>query len=196
MKQFKTEKRLKKFYDTVKARQQNLTVVLENIHDPHNVKAILRTCDAVGISKIGMLYTIENFPKMSKISTGSAAKWIEKEKFKNTEECFLTLRSQGFKIYASAIVDDSVDLFDLDLTEKVAIVLGNEHRGVSKEAIALSDKVFKIPMFGMVQSLNVSVANAIILYEALRQRRSKGMYENSSLSEEEIEKIIVDWCNK
>jgi tRNA (guanosine-2'-O-)-methyltransferase len=171
-------------------------VVLENIHDPHNVSAIFRTCDAVGIPKVSLIYTIEKFPKIGKKSSASAFKWVEKEKYKSIENCYSELRKDGFKIYASSIGEDSKSIYELDLSEKAAIVLGNEHRGVSSEASKLADERIMIPMFGMVQSLNVSVAAAIILYEAARQRIMKGKYEVSQMSDNELEKLVDQWCRK
>lgn len=171
-------------------------VVLENIHDPHNVSAILRTCDAVGIPKVSLVYTIEKFPKIGKKSSASAFKWVEREKYKSIENCYSQLRKDGYKIYASSISEDAKSIYELDLSERVAIVLGNEHRGVSKEASQLADERIIIPMFGMVQSLNVSVAAAIILYEAARQRIMKGKYELSQISEKELDRLIEQWCSK
>lgn len=196
MKAFKTEKRLQKITEVAKSRQVSLRVVLENVHDPHNVSAILRTCDAVGIPKVSLLYTIESFPKINRISSASASKWVKREGFQSVSQCYDSLRSEGFKIYASALSNHSINLYDIDFTEKVAIVMGNEHRGVSKEAAEQADGVFLIPMHGMVQSLNVSVATAVILYEAQRQRREKGMYEKSELSEQELDLMIDEWCSK
>jgi tRNA (guanosine-2'-O-)-methyltransferase len=171
-------------------------VVLENIHDPHNVSAIFRTCDAVGIPKVSLVYTIEKFPKIGKKSSASAFKWVEREKYKSIENCYSQLRKDGYKIYASSISEDSKSIYELDLSEKIAIVLGNEHRGVSSEASKLADERIIIPMFGMVQSLNVSVAAAIILYEAARQRIIKGKYELSQISEKELDRLIEQWCSK
>lgn len=171
-------------------------VVLENIHDPHNVSAIFRTCDAVGIPKVSLVYTIEKFPKIGKKSSASAFKWVEKEKYKSIENCYSELRKDGFKIYASSISEDSRSIYELDLSQKVAIVLGNEHRGVSEEASHLADERIMIPMFGMVQSLNVSVAAAIILYEAARQRIIKGKYDISQISDSDLDKLVEQWCSK
>lgn len=196
MRAFKTDHRLKKIIAAVEARQHTLNVVLENIHDPHNVSAILRTCDAVGIPKVALLYNIEKFPKLNRDSSASATKWVERDKYTDVKECFGTLHAQGFKIYASAITEQSISLYDIDFTQKTAIVLGNEHRGVSKEAAEYADGVFLIPMHGMVQSLNVSVANAVILYEAQRQRLLKGMYNRSELNESDLNRIIDEWCKK
>ena len=196
MKAFKTEKRKNKIVSVVNARQKSLRIVLENIHDPHNVSAIFRTCDAVGVLKVSLVYTVEKFPKIGKKSSASAFKRVGKEKYKSVEQCYGSLREEGFKIYASSLSEESVSLYDLDLSEKVAIVLGNEHRGVSDEAANLSDKKFLIPMHGMVQSLNVSVAAAVILYETYRQRCAKGLYKSSEFSGEELESMIDDWCKK
>jgi len=106
------------------------------------------------------------------------------------------LRKEGFKIYASQISNDAKEIYDLDYTAKVAIVLGNEHRGISEEAAKLADEGFLIPMYGMVQSLNVSVSAAIIIYEALRQRKKKGMYDKSNYSSIEIEELVTKWDKK
>lgn len=196
MRQFKTERRLQKFYSVAKGRQQSFHVVMENIHDPHNVSAIFRTCDAVGIPKVSLLYNTEPFPRIGKKSSASAFKWVEKDKYSTVDDCYNSLRNKGFKIYTSALTEGAVDFYDLDLTEKCAIVLGNEHRGASEEAIKNADATFIIPMFGMVQSLNVSVAAAVILYEALRQRYKKGMYDQSELAPDELDKLVDHWCEK
>ncbi len=196
MKELKTEKRKSKILSVAQTRQKSLHVVIENIHDPHNVSAIFRTCDAVGVPKVSLIYTIEKFPRIGKKSSASAFKWVEKDKFCSVKECYDSLHSEGYKIYASAITPNAKDFYELDLTEKVAIVLGNEHRGVSEEAEILADETFKIPMFGMVQSLNVSVATAVMLYEALRQRREKGKYDESEYSESELEDLVNFWCSK
>jgi tRNA (guanosine-2'-O-)-methyltransferase len=193
---FITDRRKEKIRKVITARQQSLRVVMENVHDPHNVSAVFRTCDATGVPKVSLLYNIEKFPKIGKKSSASAFKWIEKEKHTEVKSCYESLHEQGFKIYASALAEDAVSLYDLDLTEKTAIVLGNEHRGISDEAASMADKKFIIPMFGMVQSLNISVAAAVILYEAARQRMVKGMYDKSDLTDEEFTKIYEKWCNK
>jgi tRNA (guanosine-2'-O-)-methyltransferase len=192
----KTEKRTSKIISVINSRQPSLRVVLENIHDPHNVSAVFRTCDAAGVPKVSLVYYKESFPKIGKKSSASAFKWVEREKYKSIIECYQNLRNDGFIIYASSISNESINLYELDFTKKTAIVLGNEHRGVSEEAADLADKKFLIPMHGMVQSLNVSVAAAVILYEALRQRTAKGMYEKSEYSEFELEEKINRWTYK
>ena len=191
-----TEKRKNKIISVINSRQPSLRVVLENIHDPHNVSAIFRTCDAAGVPEVSLVYYKEPFPKIGKKSSASAFKWVEREKYKSIDECYESLRNKGFIIYASSISSESINLYDLDFTKKSAIVLGNEHRGVSEEAANLADKKFLIPMHGMVQSLNVSVAAAVILYEALRQRTTRGMYEKPEYSKLELEEKINRWIYK
>jgi tRNA (guanosine-2'-O-)-methyltransferase len=171
-------------------------VVIENIHDPHNVSAIFRTCDSVGVQKVFLVYNHEVFPKIGKKSSASAYKWVEKERFKSIKDCAVKLKTEGYKIFVSSIAHDSKNIYDLNLAHKTVLVFGNEHRGVSKEAEEIADEKFIIPMYGMVQSLNVSVAAAVVLYEALRQRRIKGMYKTSEFSQEEIGAKIEEWTIK
>ena len=171
-------------------------MVLENVHDPHNISAVLRTCDAAGIPAVSLLYYLEKFPRIGKKSSASAVKWIEKEKYTDIEACYSALRKQGYKIYATSLTEGSINLYDVDFTDKCAVVLGNEHRGVSDDAAQLADEKIYIPMFGMVQSLNISVAAAVIIYEAVRQRFAKGMYNESSLSKKELDLLIDTWSRK
>ncbi|MCE1164595.1 MAG: RNA methyltransferase [Bacteroidetes bacterium] len=187
-----TEKRLLKFNNVVSKRQKYLTLVFENVHDPHNVSAILRTAESVGIDKVYMIYNEEKFPKISRISSASAKKWVEAVRFKTVDECFLELKKQKYKIYSTHMEEDgkNISLYDLDLTKRVALVFGNEHRGVSDEIKKKADKNFLIPMVGMVQSLNVSVSAAVCVYEAMRQRLDKGMYEKSAYTKKELKEKL------
>ncbi|MCX7875820.1 MAG: RNA methyltransferase [Melioribacteraceae bacterium] len=196
MKKFKTERRLAKITKAAKARQKSLIVILENIHDPHNVSAIYRSCDAVGVLKVGLVYTNEKFPKISRITSSSANKWIETVRFNSVEECITYLKENGFKIYVSILDENAKSINDVDFTIPSAIVMGNEHRGVSDDFIKYADEKIYIPMRGMIQSLNVSVATAVTLYEAHRQRSLKGMYNQNDLSENELENLIQSWCEK
>jgi len=192
----RTQRRLDRLSRALMHTQPDLTVVLENIHDPHNVSAILRTCDAVGIRKISLLYTEEKFPKIGKKSSASANKWIESAKFKSVSECYEFLKSEGFQIAASVVGEESDSLYELNLRNRIALVFGNEHRGVSAEAASSADVVFQVPMLGMVQSLNVSVACAISLYECLRQRMKSGDYEKQKIGEAEFKQRLDQWLKK
>jgi tRNA (guanosine-2'-O-)-methyltransferase len=177
-------------------RQPDLTVVMENIHDPHNVSAMFRSCDAVGIKQVELLYTHEKFPRIGKKSSSSANKWLEHRKHASVDGCYEALRSEGFVIYATHLGVNTLSLFALDLTKKVALVFGNEHRGVSPEAADKADASFQIPMVGMIQSLNVSVACAVSLYEALRQRSLRGDFDSVKLSDEELRELHNDWMKR
>jgi tRNA (guanosine-2'-O-)-methyltransferase len=193
-----TEQRLNKFKKVVKQRQKYLTVVLENVHDPHNVSAVLRSCDAVGIDKIYLIYNTNKFPKIGRVSSASAKKWIELRKFNNVDECFAELKKEKYKIYSTYMNESGKNksLYEIDLTKKVAIVFGNEHAGVTDEAKSKSDGNFLIPMYGMIQSLNISVSVAVCLYEALRQREAKGMYKKSAYTKKELISKLDYYLNK
>ena len=189
-----TERRREKFLTVLSHRQPNLTVVIEDIHDPHNVSAILRSADAVCIPEIQLLYTADAFPKMGKKSSASALKWVKRRSFRTVEECFGMLREEGFAIYATHMGKRSKSLYELDLTGNVALVFGNEHRGVSYAAARLSDENFLIPMTWMIQSLNVSVACAVSLYETFRQRQASG--KSSRLDETTTQRLFKEWAGK
>src|SRR5690606_14369608 len=158
----RTERRQQRIRAVLQRRQPDLTVVLENVHDPHNVAAVLRSCDAVGILRVHVVYTIEEPPKepFARTTSASAAKWIEVVRHDSIEGCYEALRSEGLRILATALAPESQDLYSLDLRQPTALVFGNEHRGVSEEAAKLADGLVIIPMMGMVQSLNISVACA------------------------------------
>ncbi|MCZ6776920.1 MAG: RNA methyltransferase [Ignavibacteria bacterium] len=192
----RSPKRMKRIKSVLAYRQPDLTVVLENIHDLHNVSAVFRSCDAVGVIRVELLYTCERFPAIGKRSSSSANKWLEKRKHRSVDDCYAILRSEGFVICATRLGPSSVSLYDLELTKKVALVFGNEHRGVSDEAAANADISFQIPMFGMIQSLNVSVACAVSLYEALRQRLAKGQLDSPKLSSQEIRMAYHEWIKR
>ncbi|MEK7748677.1 MAG: RNA methyltransferase [Bacteroidota bacterium] len=190
----RSERRLTKIERVLRWRQSDLTVVMENIHDPHNVSAMLRTCDAAGVMEVQLVYTDEEFPDIGKKSSASAKKWVERKRFKSIAECYSKLKKDGFMVYATRIGEESKTPYQLDFTRKAALVFGNEHRGVSDEAAKLADGLVQIPMFGMIESLNVSVACAVLLYEAVRQRIDAGKYDSSSLSDTILEKLVKSWA--
>ena len=192
----RSERRVAKLTQVLRHRQPDLTVVMENIHDPHNVSAMLRSCDAAGVLQVQLLYTAEKFPRIGKKSSASAGKWVERRKFQAVEECYATLRNEGFTIYATHLDEQSVPVYEVDLTRKVAIVFGNEHRGVSEAAASLADGNIRIPMVGMIQSLNVSVACAIALFEAVRQRLAGGHYDKAKFTEQDLEKMLEEWLRR
>lgn len=182
--------------DVLSRRQPDLTVVLENVHDPHNIGAVLRSCDAVGVLTVHLVYTVEELPKLSRITSASAVKWLDVVAHPSIDACYAALREQGFTIYATHLDAASRELYDLDLTAPVAFVFGNEQRGVTDEALHGADGSFVIPMMGMVQSLNISVACAVSLYDALRQRRATGAYDRPKLPADEIDARLARWLQR
>ncbi|GAB4375532.1 MAG: RNA methyltransferase [Calditrichia bacterium] len=177
-------------------RQHDLTVACENIHDPHNVSAILRSCDAVGVAEVYLLYNQDPFPQLGKKSSASALKWIDIHRYRDYTKLREDLHGKGYRIYATYIGAESESIYEIDWTEPAAIVMGNEHRGVSEEMREIADRFIRIPMFGMVQSLNVSVATAVILYEALRQRLQKGLYPAKNISESALKSELNKWLSQ
>jgi len=192
-----TEERINKLRRVIEKRQNDITVVMENISDPHNISACLRSCDAVGIMSVCLVYSEgQSFPAMGEASSASARKWVNQRKFRTIEECYDALRSEGKKIYTTHLSKNSVSLYDLDLTQNIALVFGNEHSGVSNRAVELADANFLIPQIGIIQSLNISVACAVSVYEAFRQRQSKGVFNNPTLSTAEINTVLQNWLLK
>lgn len=194
--EIRTDSRREKIINVLNQRQPTLTLVLENIIDPHNVSAILRTCDAVGILEVHLVYTTNEFPEISKASSVSANKWVRTIKHKSYLECRDYLKERGFLIGASHLEKYSILHTEIDYCQPIALVFGNEHAGISEEFLNLCDFSFKIPMHGMIQSLNVSVAAGITLFQAEQQRRARGMYDNSQLKEEEYNSILKEWLLK
>jgi tRNA (guanosine-2'-O-)-methyltransferase len=175
-------------------RQPDITVVLENVFDPHNISAVMRTCDAVGIQDIYILnHKIPPHRKWGEKSSSSAAKWLSIHQFTDPKSCFEALRKKYKKIYTTHLSTDAVGLHELNLTESVALVFGNEHSGVSDEIIAMADGNFIIPQVGIIKSLNISVACAVTLYEAFRQKSIAGHYEQPKLKGEQLDTLKKEW---
>jgi tRNA (guanosine-2'-O-)-methyltransferase len=193
----KTSQRVEKFTDVLSSRTKDLTIVLENLYDGHNLSAALRTCDATGVFGVNILYHGDNpIPKLGKKASASARKWLDLYHHSSVEDCFSKLRAEGKKIYTTHLSSEAVSLYDLDLTQPVALVFGNEHDGVSGRSRDLADGNFLVPQVGMIQSLNISVAVAVSLYEAYRQRKLAGMSEDNNFQEEEFNEILNKWLSK
>ncbi len=191
---FGTEQRVSKIKSVLEKRQLDLVVVAENIADPHNLSAMLRSCDAVGILKVCLVYDgSQKLPTLGEQSSASARKWVETVAFKSIEACYSYLHGEGFKIYTTHLGKDAVSLYDLDLTSKVALVFGNEHSGVSEQAVSLADGNFLIPQIGMIQSLNISVACAVSVYEAFRQRLSADKFSRVQIGEPAFTNKMKEW---
>lgn len=189
-----TPERRERLLSVLNKRQAGLTVVLENVQDPHNISAVMRTCDAVGIQEIYVLNNrIPRHKKWGAKSSSSAAKWLTIHQFSDTAECVAALRQKYDKIYTTHLAADAVGLYEIDFTGSVALVFGNEHEGVSDEIRALADGNFIIPQVGIIKSLNISVACAVSIYEALRQRTIAGHYEKRNLPDGQFEELLEKW---
>jgi tRNA (guanosine-2'-O-)-methyltransferase len=181
-----TKARIKKVEKLLSLRQPDLRVVLEEVTNTHNASAVVRTCDAAGVLHIDVISAEpEPFPVNEAIST-RADKWLNFSLYSSVNKCFRKLKAKGFKIAATHLKKDAVSFTSLDYTQPIAIVLGNEFQGISEEACSQADYIIKIPMFGMAQSLNLSVSAGIILYEAVKQRMEKGYYGKMRLSPEDF----------
>ncbi len=192
----RTPKRQERMRQVLSRRQSDLSIVINNIHDPHNVSAILRSCDAFGVQQVHLYYTREKFPKLGHGSSASAKKWVEQKRHDSARQMIADFHARGVQCVGTGFSPSATPLHEFDFSRPTAIVLGNEHRGLDDDLFSLLDGELYIPMQGMVQSLNVSVAAAIFLYEAWRQRSAKGMYDKAQLSEAEQERIFTAWSEK
>ncbi|MBL7712105.1 MAG: RNA methyltransferase [Chitinophagaceae bacterium] len=179
-------------------RQADLVIVMENVQDPHNIGAVMRTADSVGVQDIYTINTligIHEFRK--KRSTGSADKWMNIHQYTSVQECVQALRDRGLKLWATHLGTTAKSLYELELTEPVALIFGRERGGLSEELLRHCDGNFVIPQMGMIRSLNVSVACAVSLYEALRQRQQKGMYDGThNLPVDRRAALYADWTKR
>lgn len=192
----RTQARRQRMAEVLRQRQDDLTLVLANIHDPHNVSAIYRSCDAFGVSRVRLYYTQTAFPALGLKSSASARKWVESRRFGNADELFDELRAQDFQVIATSFSDTAKPMRNWDFLRPTAVILGNEHSGVEADLIARADGELYIPMHGMIQSLNVSVAAAVILAEAARQREDAGYYDQLRMDGEEFGKRLATWLSK
>ncbi len=185
--------RYNRIQEVLKARQPDLTLLLEQVHKPNNVSAVIRTADAAGVHKVHAVWPDEKMRTLSHTSAG-ARNWVEVETHDTVAEAVRELKSQGMQVLATNLSDSAVDFRDIDYTKPTAIILGGEKNGITQDALGEADQDIIIPMVGMVQSLNVSVASALILFEAQRQRQLVGMYDRqaSTLPEETIHRILFE----
>jgi tRNA (guanosine-2'-O-)-methyltransferase len=174
-------------------RQPDLTVCMEEVHKPHNVSAIVRTADAVGVHEVHAVWPGSRMRTMASTAAGSNS-WVQVKTHPTIGEAVATLKSRGMQILATHLSDKAVDFRDIDYTRPTCILMGQEKTGITQEALDLADQDIIIPMTGMVQSLNVSVASALILYEAQRQRQNAGMYqrEESTLPADEQQRLLFE----
>jgi tRNA (guanosine-2'-O-)-methyltransferase len=189
-----TGERHERLMSVLRKRQTDLTVVLENVFDPHNISAVMRTCDAVGVQDIYILNTkIPPHKKWGAKSSSSAAKWLTVHPFEDAAKCFAEVRNRYSTILTTHLSSDAVSLYEIDLSKSIALVFGNEHSGVSPEIRALADGNFLIPQVGIIRSLNISVACAVTLYEAFRQKSLAGHYNRANLDDVSKIELMRSW---
>ncbi len=193
---FRNEDRKQKIIEVLSKKQNNLKVILEEVHDSHNLSAVLRTCDAVGILDVDVIYRDERPLSLGKKSSSSAAKWVDVNLYNNLDDSFNKHKSLNRKILTTSLSENSISIYDIDFTQDIVIVFGNEKDGVSKEAVEKSDGNIIIPQLGMIQSLNISVAVAITLFEAFRQRQKAGMFDRINLPEDIYNNYLNNWLYK
>jgi tRNA (guanosine-2'-O-)-methyltransferase len=175
-------------------RQPDLTVLMDRVHKPHNLSAILRNCDAVGVLEAHAVPP-EGPLEIPAVSSAGTSRWVTVHRHRSAAAAVANLRSEGFAVIAAHPVAHARDYRDLDLTRPVAFLVGSELRGLSDEGLRLADEFAVIPMVGMVRSLNVSVATSLLLFEALRQRQAAGMYDRPRLEPARYEKLLFEWCH-
>jgi len=188
-----TPERFQKIKDILNKRQPDLTVVLDNIHKPHNLAAIIRSCDAVGVSDIHGISSNEQKVGVNLKSASGSNHWVNLHIHHSVPNVISELKQSGFSIYAANDSAKAIDYRKVDYTKPSVIVLGAELDGISPETLDVVDEEIKIPMQGMVESLNVSVANAVILFEAQRQRLQAGLYEKCRLDKNTVEKLLFEF---
>ena len=187
-------RRFERIKNVLNCRMKNLTVLVEAVNKPHNLSAILRTCDAAGVFEANFISEKDKVKTFNSTAQGSQ-KWVKLNNHETTISAVTELKKKGFKLYGTTLNERSTDYRNFDYSENTCFVLGAEKWGLSDQLISKVDKSIFIPMSGMVQSLNVSVAASILLFEAIRQRESKSLLplNGEGLSAEEYEKTLFEW---
>ncbi len=187
--------RFNRLKSVLNKRQSNLTVLLENVEKPHNLSAILRTCDAVGVLEAHTICKEGKTPTFNSTAQGSQ-KWVKLNEYPEINNAITALKKKGFRLYGTSLDINATDYRECDFTGPTAFVLGAEKWGLSEEGKNLIDQSIYIPMRGMVQSLNVSVAAAILLFEALRQKELTGgnPKNGEGIVKEIYDERIFEWA--
>lgn len=187
-----TPARFAKLKAVLDRRQPDLTVLAEDVHKSHNISAVLRSCDAVGVAEIHAVSPRGEFARHRMIC-GGTHKWVRARLHADVGAAIATLHNQRFHVVAAHLSDSAVDYRQWDYTRPTALLIGSELLGVSPRAAALADQCIFVPMRGLVESLNVSVAAAVILYEAARQREAAGLYDRCRLDPASYRDMLFEW---
>ena len=189
------EKRIARIDDLLSKKQPDLQVMLDNVHSSQNLSAIIRSADAVGVLDIYYTTKENKSLRIHKTITQGAHRWTHRYRVNDDHKVVFLKekKEQGFQVVVTHLDERAVSFRHIDYTKPTLLVMGNEKEGVSAEIVELADDVIIIPMQGMVQSLNVSVATGLILYEAQRQLEDAGRYDTSTLTSEKKEEIKAEW---
>ena len=187
-----TPERLARIKQTLNTRQPDLSVLTDQVHKPRNLSAIIRSCDAFGLANMHVVWPKEGFRAFRKTAGGSY-NWVTTHTHRSMDEAIESLKGQGNKLYAAQLSDRAIDFREADYTVPCTVIMGNEVDGVSPDAAAQADEHIVIPMMGMVESFNVSVAAAIILAEACEQRRAKGFYDQPRIDPARYHELLFRW---
>ncbi|GLR69295.1 tRNA (guanosine(18)-2'-O)-methyltransferase [Agaribacter marinus] len=190
MQQCMSPERFARIQQVLSQRQHDLTLLMEEVHKPHNVSAIIRTADAVGIHQVHAVWA--GNPELRKGTALGSQIWVRNKHHDTTADAVSHLKSQGMQVLVTHLDNTAVDFRQVDYTKPTAIIMGQEKDGATEEAVELADQSIVVPMIGMVQSLNVSVAAATVLYEAQRQRSDAGMYGKGKIPEIEKQEILFE----
>lgn len=188
----------KEMFDRIAAdRTKHLTVVMENIYQEHNASAVLRSCDCFGLQELHVIEKDNTYKIQRDIALG-AGRWVDMHNYDDSEnvtkDCLNHLKLKGYKIVATTPHTNSQTIYDLDLSQPIALVFGTERRGISEEVIEMADEFVKIPMYGFTESFNISVSVAIVL-NTLRQRLEQSDLK-WKLTDEEQTLLKINWCSK
>lgn len=190
-----SKERLERVNRVLAARQPDLTVILDGVHKPHNVAAIIRSCDAVGVLGVHRIQPRHERIRTPHATSGGAWKWVEQQLWQETATAISHLQAAGFQVLTANFSPKAIDYRQVDFTRPTALLMGAELYGVSHDALTLADQEIFIPMMGMVESFNVSVACAILLAEAQRQRLNAGHYDQPKLSMEQMQRYRFEWMH-
>lgn len=186
--------RLMRFYQVLNQRTRYLSVLLEAVDDGHNQAAVLRTADAFGIQDVYVVAGNKPFEPNKKVTQG-ADKWLTIKERPGLQSAITDLKSKGYQIYATYLGEGAVPVQDIDLSKPTVLIFGNEHKGISEEAAGLADGKFYIPMYGFVQSFNISVAAALVLQEVTKRARETAK-DRYYLSDQEKRELLLQWIMK
>ena len=188
-------RRFKRIKSVLNKRIQNLTVLVEGVSKPHNLSAILRTCDAAGVFEANFICNKNEVKTFNSTAQGSQ-KWVNLNNHSSSIDAAKKLKKKGFKLFGTTLNKKSIDYRKLDFTQNTCFILGAEKWGLSEDLIAEVDECIYIPMYGMVQSLNVSVAASILLFEAIRQRDRVGLLPKNGegIDQQKYQKTLFEWA--